>query len=596
MDIVEIQRMLDDLDVQLASGRIDLATHQALTSKWTSRMGAAAPQVSADTTPTAPPPLTAIKIACPNCGAPPAEEYSQNRSSYTCPYCSFQFTFERAQEETDKLKKELQGWLVQMVSGVSAGTAVDASSRAFIFKEKLYPHLEVELNRSLETLDSLRELPMFSLEAAALFKGYGPATNLLRQHRELLGPVRALSSKLSAPAVWEFVVSPEDERRVAQMQMRVSELIHISNLIEQGSRLDAEGYAAAGENLSALKDLYSKTSEAIPNQPEKLFLQACRVRLEAAATVVDTLKRVYSSSGEFMGSNFVGELGAAVKLYEQALQFADQSAYSPMETIPWRHGVEKEMAMVGLKCTLLTSYDKAAANRSVNYFEFQRALLEFTKQSQAPVTGPESLGSIVEGLMSALEAKRGTRGLARLADWSWLSPTVEANRRKKVLFVGVNEEIESNEQYWQPFWLATLSFSQSEGAIFKSGASKQAFLLIDATSGQQAFVSFVEETSPLNGQLSTALRLESVDVRVALPPILTRAAAHKALEGYANTNPALRNPKINVQTIVYVPVAIVTYSSKEGSRSQMFAATSVYNPDIQRLRQSTATFLRGFSN
>jgi hypothetical protein len=318
--------------------------------------------------------------------------------------------------------------------------------------------------------------------------------------------------------------------------------------------------------------------------------------LEAAATVVDTLKRVYSSSGEFMGSNFAGELGGAVKLYEEALQLADQSAYSPMETIPWRHGVEKELALVGLKCTLLTSYDKAAANRNVNYFEFQKALMEFTRQSQAPVTGPDSLGSIIEGLMSTLEANRGARGLARVADWSWLNPMMEANRRKKVLFVGVNEEIESNEQYWQPFWLATLSFSQSEGAIFKSGASKQAFLLIDATSGQQAFASFIDETSPLNGQLSAALSFESVDGRVALPPILTRAAAQKALEGYAKTIPALQNPKINVKKIVYVPVAIVTYSSKEGPRNQTFAATSVYNPDTQRLRQSTAAFLRGYSN
>lgn len=595
MDIVEIQRTLDDLDVQLASGRIDLATYQALTSKWTARLGLTAPQTRTDNAPIAAPPPTAIKFACPNCGAPPAEEYAPKRSSYTCPYCSFQFTFERAQQETNKLKEELQDWLAQMVSSVSVGTAVDASSRAFIFKEKLYPQLEVEFNRSVGALENLRELPMFSLEAATLFKDYVPTANFLRQNRELLGPVRTLSSKLSAPAVWEFVVSPDDQRRVAQMQGRVSEFIHISNLVEQCSRFGAEDYATAGENVSILKQLYGSASEAAPNEAEKLFFQACAVRLEAVANVVDTLKRVYSSSGEFMGSNFAGELDASAKLYQEALQLADRSAYSPMETIPWRHGVEKEMALVTLKCTLLMSYDKAAANQNVNYFEFQRALLEFTKQSQAPVTGPESLGSIVDGLMSVLEAKRGASGLARVADWSWLNPTVEANRRKKALFVGVDEEIESSEQYWQPFWLATLRFSQSEGVIFKSGASKQAYLLIDATSGEQAFASFIDETSPLNGQIATALSFESVDGRMALPPILTRAAAQKVLEWYAKRNPTLRNPKINVEKIVYLPVAVVTYSSKEGRRAQTFSATTVYNGDTQRLRQSTAAFLRNYS-
>jgi hypothetical protein len=58
----------------------------------------------------------------------------------------------------------------------------------------------------------------------------------------------------------------------------------------------------------------------------------------------------------------------------------------------------------------------------------------------------------------------------------------------------------------------------------------------------------------------------------------------------------LRNPKVSIEKVVYLPVALVTYSSKEGPRSQAFAATGVFNPDTQRLRQSTATFLRGCLN
>src|SRR5437016_6051364 len=158
MDNLEIQRVLDDLDVQLASGKIDLPTYHALTNKWSTRMSAGSVPVAPSGAAVAPA-MAAIKIACPNCGAPPAEDFSPDCPAYSCPYCNFQFTIERAREETEKLKRELQTWLSQMVSGVAAGSSVDASSRAFIFKEKLYPSLQLELNRSVEWLEGFREHP-----------------------------------------------------------------------------------------------------------------------------------------------------------------------------------------------------------------------------------------------------------------------------------------------------------------------------------------------------------------------------------------------------------------------------------------------------
>lgn len=593
MDNHEIQRILDDLDVQLAGGKIDIATYQTLTAKWSARIVSGAGGGTAVAAAPAPAPALAImKIACPNCGAPPAEEYSPGRSSFTCPFCSFQFTIERAEQETEKLKKELQGWLSQLVSGTSAGSAVDASSRAFIFKEKLFPSLELEFNRSMEWLEGFREYPLFTLEPASLFREYSTEASPLRADREQLAPIRDLTAKLSAPAVSEFVVVPDDKQKMTRMQVQASELIYTANLLQQSAKFSSEGYAAARENLGALKQLYNEACDATPDEAEKRFIQACLVRLECAESATDVMARLYSSSGEFIGSTFAEELSAAVRGYQEALDLADRSGYSPMETVPWRHGVEKEIALLGLMSSLLSCYDRAAANRNSSFFDFQRAVLTFVQQSRVPVTCPRDLSAVAEGLTSVLEAKRGSRGLSRYPDWSWLDSAVETSRGKKTLFVGVNEEVQGVEQFWQPFWLATLNFSQSEGAVFKSGTSKQALLLVDATVVNQSHVSFLEESNPLNGKVDSASRLEPVDGRLSLPALLAEDVAQKALDAYARSNPALRNAKVTMKKVVYLPVGIATYGSKQGQRSQGFCVVEQFNRDTEVLRQSTTNFFR----
>src|ERR1051326_1939298 len=118
MESHEIQRILDDLDVQLAGGKIDLATYQALTQKWSARLGGTVQTAAAP----APAAVAAVRIACPNCGAPPGDDLTPGSGFYRCPYCATQFSIEIAQQETERLKQELQGWLSSMVSGVAASS------------------------------------------------------------------------------------------------------------------------------------------------------------------------------------------------------------------------------------------------------------------------------------------------------------------------------------------------------------------------------------------------------------------------------------------------------------------------------------------
>jgi hypothetical protein len=598
MDNADIQRILDDLDVQLAVGKIDLLTYHALTQKWGNRLAEGGTALAA--TPAHAPvsnPLTAVKMACPNCGAPMGEDLSPERRSYKCDYCSHKFAFEQARDQTEKLRHELQGWLSQLVIGTTAtDNTVDSTSRAYIFREKLYPSLEMEFNRSMESLEGFREYPLFKTELGALFRDYSSEESPLGAEHQRLAPVRNLTGKLLAPAVRKFVVSIEDEQRLATMESHTMELIHTANIMEQSARYCAEGYAAALQNLDALRDLYQTSQKRANEASEKDFLSANLARLDGAGAVMDVLSRVYSSSsGELMGSAFAGDLDAAQNFYSQALQMADESGHSLMQTVPWRNGVEKEVALVVLQAALLNAYDRVVANTGGSFFDFQSALAEFARQSKAPVADPLGLAAVVEGLASLVEARRGGHPLPRLADWSWLGEFQENNRRKKVLFVGIEEQIEGVEQYWQPFWLASLSFSQSDGAIFKSGSVKQALLLLDATSPQQAFASMIEDGSGLSASLQRATQRNVLDQRLTLPSLVTEASAEKFFEGYARSIAMLRNPKVTLRQVVYLPAARVVYKSKEGTRVLVGSVIASVNPNTDQLRYSTGTFVKRFA-
>ncbi len=182
-----------------------------------------------------------------------------------------------------------------------------------------------------------------------------------------------------------------------------------------------------------------------------------------------------------------------------------------------------------------------------------------------------------------------------LADWSWLEPAVEQQRRKSpVRFLGVNEQVERTEAYWHPFWLSDLSYSQSEGTVFKSGTSKRGFLLLDATSTQQGLASAVEEGSTLFAQLESAARRELVEGRLTLPALVSEAAAQQVLDAYARANPSFGNPQVKIRRLVYLPAAQVVYPSKQGARTLAVSLASAFNGETGSLRQATASFSKRY--
>ena len=268
-----------------------------------------------------------------------------------------------------------------------------------------------------------------------------------------------------------------------------------------------------------------------------------------------------------------------------------------MELVPWQHGVDKELALIALQSALLSCYDRAVANRSGSFTAFQNSVTDFARQSRIPLAGPQDLAFLADALACCIEAKRGSRLLARYADWSWVNPAVESHRRKSMMkFMGTNEVVDSIDQYWHPFWLATVTYSQSEGAIFKSGSAKQALALLDATTASPVIASVLEEGSSLHSQLESAGRSEWSDSRISIPAVVSEDTAQRALENFARANPAYRNSRIVMRNLVYLPACETTYHSKEGRRQTVLSFLDRINTETAMLRQNTKKLLQSYVN
>jgi hypothetical protein len=597
MTVSEIQAMLDRFDAQLAEGRIDMPTYRELTEKWKARLAGAEPDggASPSAAPAAAPPAPevdgayeTVKISCPQCGAPADGAPAQNQTDFTCVYCGHSYRLESRKE---KIQQELQNWISQYVSDQVRSTTVDQASRGMIFREKLLPSLERELDRVTEAVGGYAEDPLFSLPAAKLLGNGAPASPIGSDDR-LLEPAKALSNRVRSPAVQEFAVSTSDKSRLAAVERNVSQILFTSNLLRQSSRPPDEGYSGALNSLKALEEAHRQASGEGSIEARE-FHNACVQRLAAAAGVLDAVKDLYGG-GDVAGSALSGRLQLIAKNYQEALDRAQRSNHSPLELIPWQRGAERELALAQLQAGLLTAYEIAAANRRASYAEFEQSVGGFASAAALRLTQPRDLQWIVAQLANLVEARRGSRGLPRVADWSWTSDALEQHRKKATLgFLGVNEEASIETYYWRPFWVGGLSYAVEKGAFLRKGSEAQAFALLDAVAPSSSHVTVLD--GPMADQIQAALRREVVDNRLTLPLLAGREQAQKALGGFTQSKPELAHARVKLEAIVYLPAVVAQYRSKEGLRRQELAPLAAYANDTTNLRLGTAKFVEHYA-
>lgn len=588
MDAAEIQRLLDSFDMQLAEGRIDLATYQELSGRWRARLG----EAPAAAAPPPPPPVIpieqdveAVKVSCPNCGGSLEDSTPGSDGMHECLFCGHSY---RVQSAKAKLQEELQQWLGQYVSEQARSTVVDSASRSVIFQDKLLPSLERDFDRLFENVDGYREHPLIELPLASRF---GPAFSggLLSTRRDLLAPVKSLSTRLQSPALRDFAVKDEGKRRLERMERRITEILHVANALEQTQRPYAEGANGALRSLGAIRTSYIESfDEAGPE--EQAFLRAVLARIEAAETSLTVLRDI-EAGGDLPGESLATRLDQAVERYREAIGMAEASGHSPLETVPWQRGAQRELGLVQLHAGLLRAYEEAAGAGVSSYPKFQSDVLGFVQAADLPLSEPAELEVTVLQLGEIVSAARGDSGLPRVRDWNWVDAAVEDRRRKaKFGFMGVNEEVASVVRCWRPFWAASVSYSQASGVVLRSGAAAQAFLLLDALDRRQAQISRVPLDAGWGPQIQSALGRPAADSLLTLPALVDRQRAQRMLEASVRGNPQFPNGRVKVEGVLWLPSVVAHYQSKEGARAEEVIPIESYRADIQSIRGATARF------
>jgi hypothetical protein len=469
---------------------------------------------------------------------------------------------------------------------------VDAGARAYIFRERIYPGLQREFSRSLEFWDDFREHPVLQSVADRLFRDASTGVNPLDPRHGQLALFRRMAGLIAAQPVRDFVAAADDERRLAQMQTKVEELIHAANLFETTGRLSSEGYAAAAENLAALQNIYAGLIASAASGPERQFLQACLERWQGASAFLQTLRTISDCDGVLRGMSLRGALDDAANLYRNAIHRASVSTHSPMETVPWTQGTEQELARIQVLSALLEAFERIGLSHAGQpLVAFIDCVDQFVEECGVQATDTGGILMAISQLATIIQGSAGAAALPRLNDWSWQAPLAEQGR-KRTLFGG--EEIAATDSFWQPFWLAQLQYSVAQGTVFRTGAEQQGFVLLDATIGQSLVCSVIAPNEPLFQRLQVAAGQRIPDQRLTLPALIGPDGARARIDSFLRARPEIRNARIGQTTLLYLPMSLISYRGKEGVRLDLIGISPNFNRNIHGLMQATRKLLARF--
>src|SRR5205823_6099764 len=142
-----------------------------------------------------------------------------------CEYCGATFTIDKAETEDTRLHDELRRWLDSLVAIGAASGTVDAASRRFIFAERLFPALRLEVDRHLEAFDSLRQVSLCIFGQNAGSGVAGPTG----ERAPIVDSValRRVLARVEAAEVRSFAVIPEDRFRLDELAFRATVVLRL---------------------------------------------------------------------------------------------------------------------------------------------------------------------------------------------------------------------------------------------------------------------------------------------------------------------------------------------------------------------------------
>lgn len=605
MEEQDIQDMLDSLDMQFAKGKIDQSTYSELARKWQEKLQAFKKDaVAVGGSSYAPPaaasaPPKAETLACPICqGKPDADELPQDLSQpIKCGFCGNMYTLKQSQDDAQRLKQELKSWLEQVLVSSGAGGAqnIDMNARRFIFKQSLYPALKRDIDRQLEMLEDAPEAPLFPLNIMPGFRDYRPNSQLVAIGMGDNQELKRLSNRATAQELQDFATVEVDRQELKALQFRVTTLVYYANIARFLESAEPTSYQLVRQNVQALQKECRAYTQEVADAGYRSYLQALDARITGALLLLDVLVPTLEQGRSFAPEAARAQLDRALAQYTQAAQQAAASTYNPLYVVPLKQGIQKDMLLAQVFYEIIKCYEVVAQTGQVEFGAFYQQLIQYTR-ALVSVQSPDQMLGLVQSICRLLAARSGSSPTAVLTDWSWLDAAIEANRRKPTF--GAAEKTGSPpKRHYHPYWVATLNYAEKQGIIFKTGAGREALILIDATSVDAPIIGYLLANDPALPVISSTLSAYGVldQQLMALPALLSRDMAEQAMKRYASQHTAeLGATVVKMVDLIYLPVAFVSYVGKNQTREILLGRLNFVNQNLRNALGQTYQFLQQY--
>jgi hypothetical protein len=534
---------------------------------------------------------TAVQVHCPFCNGVQAVQADGN---YTCDFCLQPFSIVQAQKEETRLLEEIRGWLDKRIgSAGAAASGVDASSRSYIFQQRILPDLRREVDRALEVVGSYGQFQLVPVPVPAP-SPTGRGINPLVASRKDILALKNLRARLQSEYIRSFAIGEDDQAVVQSLDRRLAEIMGLSNVADAANRRDTNGYATARRNLGAVLTEIGESlgMETNPDPTFKPFLAALQERYKGLVELCRICEEV-SSPNAVSGASLADRAEAIAATLRQAARAVEASQYSPADAMPVVISTQGEAVSAEYLARWLRTYDSLA---SKSLQPFPRFVGELSAVVHGGKHTAEAATELAEGCAWLVRVVRGEIAVPVYEDHSWGDGWVEGARAKKSLGVfGAEERVTYILHFMLPVWVADISFSKSTGAVFKEGVEAKCVGLVEATAPSAAKACFLHDRT---SSLAQALDFPRVLSRrsVALPGS-TAKAAEQALKLACSSRLDMLQAQIRLRGIAFLPAVYAYYESKKGNRALAACAGGQVpvEPGVHASIQSAGEVLRQFA-
>lgn len=489
----------------------------------------------------------AQSIECPNCGAPADDLPADPNATVSCSYCGSTFERVGAEQALASLKSEISAWLQKTagVSGKDGADAIDATTRSFIFNDRLLRGLRRDVRGAIdEAIGDVQGSPVFIANVLRQFRGFRDDEAVLLSRRAAVLALRPLRARLQSSEVTAFATSAADQMALNALVLEIDRTMLASNAANALSAGATQGRQMALTNLAELgSKSESTTIEEATDPSGSALAHAMHGRCASLARTLEECGKEQVSPDA---------IAAAADDLDKLAHWMIANDVRGLRSALASTGVHRDataLRMVG-KVSQALSNTGIHPLSALDGMAPLAGLLSTVRRSVDVAFLVGTWANVVAGLS-------GKRGLPIVTDTTWGHAAISMNLQ-------TGEQVAHQEGALTPFMSFHVRHAKTEGLFLVSGRQYEGYALVPL-SAHETGTMFLEPGDPALGAI------ECAQGQPSQPQMLVDAAFVGPDEARRRVTAALRqrglkNVTVGDGTITYMPVMMVRYAGPRGER------------------------------